>query len=113
VIQAGTSFLVPGLGQLLVGERLKGIVLFFVTLFFVSLAYFFRGRLTNLFLMVALSFHGYSVSDCLRSLPEMRGLFVRFLVSFMVILALAVYYTGIGHIFSFDLRLYQIIRTRI
>ena len=107
IIQSGTSFLVPGLGQFLIGERLKGIALFSVTFFFVFLVYLFRGRLANLFLMLALSFHGYSVSDCLRSISEMRRLSIRFLVAFMVVIALAVYYTGIGYIFGFDLRLYR------
>lgn len=64
--------------------------------------------MADLFLMIALSFHGYSVSDCLRSIPALQKLLVRFLVAFLVVIALAVYYTGIGYIFGFDLRLYRI-----
>ena len=74
VVQAGTSFFIPGLGQFLVGETLKGLGLFVATVLFASLAYPFRGGLSNLFLMIAFSFHGYSVSDCLRYLPDMRQL---------------------------------------
>jgi hypothetical protein len=114
VIQAGASFLVPGLGQVLVGETLKGAALFVVTVVFAFLAmHLSRGGLANLFLMIALSFHGYSVSDCLRSLPEMRQLSVRFLIALMVVIALGIYYTGIGHVFGFNLRLISMQRMRI
>jgi len=99
IIQAGTSFLVPGLGQFLIGERFKGLGLFAATVIFASLAYPFRGGLANLFLMIAFSFHGYSVTDCLRSLPEMRKLAIRLLIAFVVVLTLSVYYRGVGRLF--------------
>jgi len=94
--QAIFSFFIPGLGQIAAGRKLKGYLLFAFTVLCLAMFLFFKvGIFANLSLMIALSIHGYSVMDRLRTFKFMRNLLQNMMLSFLIVIGLSFYYRGL------------------